>query len=415
MVHAQLYPQILPQVEPLEPPKDKKDGGLLENRTVSILSSADNKGFNQYRPTPNNNKNVVAAVGFTALFLVIMGLALTIASLATLMIPLIAVTVSLLVIGTIGITVIKANRSLFELFFHVIGISFIGLQYPEKRLDHCNLLGHVPGLQQEDKSAPRQIANTIFVAPNNNSLTLMATPTMDRVRFLSEKGYKTIVSMQEDWEQQNPSIKFQSACPYKVRYDESNNVRYGKFKDPKNVRKDLPTTQYLISTPDRREVSFKNLDNAVELVKSGLEAGNVAVHCKSGVGRSAKVIASYLHKYQNLSIEEAIKAVRKGRSAVVIYKRSGINNLYKYACALLKEESMKKGADPTKIKHKIKQLRSQMDGHISHYRLKKGSKAGRKFKNGLDEIFKNSGLNSILIKLTSTASTSKSKARSLKR
>jgi len=383
--------------------KQDMDGGLLENRRVCVIPSTDNKGFKDHNPLTNNKKNIISGIGFTAFILAIIGLVLTIAALATMIIPFIAVSVSLLVIGIVAITVIKTNKNLSNLFLHVIGITADRFKFREKRLDHCNLLGHVPGLQQEDKSAPLQIANTIFVAPNNNSLTLMATPTKDRVYFLSEKGYKTIVSMQEDWEQQNPSIKFQSACPYKVRYDENKNIRYGKFKDPKNVRKDLPTTQYLISTPDRREVSFNNLDNAVELVKSGLEVGNVAVHCKSGVGRSAKVIASYLHKYQNLSIEEAIKAVRKGRSAVVIYKRSEINNLYKYACALLKEQSMKKGADPTKIKNKIKQLRSQMDGHISHYRLKKGDKAGRKFKNGLDEIFKNSGLNSILIKLTSKA------------
>ncbi len=400
MIHASPYPQIPPQIEPIEPPKAKKDGGLLENRTVSILSSTDNKGFSNYSPIPNNKKNVTFGIGATAFSLAILGLALIIAALATMIIPLIAVAASLLVIGIVTLTVIATNKSLYNKFLHVSGVTLDSINFREKRLDHCNLVGHQPGFQKEDKSEPRKVANTIFVAPNNNSLTLMVTPTMDRVDWLSENNYKTIVAMQEDWEQQNPSIKFQSACPYKIKNDKNENIRYGKFKNPRNATKDLPTTQYLISTPDRLEVSFKDLDNGVELVRSGLEAGNVAVHCKSGVGRSAKVIASYLYKYQNLSIEEAINAVYQGRSAVVIRKKNEINNLYKYACALLKEESMKEGADPTKIINKIQQLRSQMDEHISRYKLEKGNILGAQFKNSLDEIFKTSGLHHHFLNLS---------------
>ncbi len=382
----------------LEPPKTKKDG-LLESRSVSVLSSVNNKGFSDYNPAPDKTKNVTFGVSATAFCLAVLGVALIIAALATMIIPLIAVAASLLVIGIVGITVIIANKSLRNKFFHVIGITADKFDFREKRLDHCNLVGHQPGFQQEDKSAPRKVANTIFVAPNKNTLTLMATPTMDRVGWLSQNNYKTIVAMQEDWEQQNPSIKFQSACPSKIKYDKHENIRYGKFKNPKNATTDLPITQYLIQTPDRLEVSFKDLDNGVELVKTGLEVGNVAVHCKSGVGRSAKVIASYLYKYQNLSIEEAINAVYQGRSAVRIRKKSGICNLYKYACTLLKEESTKKGADQKMIINKIKKLKDQMDCHISHYRLERGHKAGERFKNSLDKIFANSGLDYKLLDL----------------
>ena len=400
MIDSTPYQQYPPQIEPLDPPKAKEDGGLLENRSVSVLSSTDNKGFSNYSTAPDNTKNVAFGTGATGVCLAILGLALIIAALATMIIPLIAVAASLLVIGIVAITVIITNKSLRNKLFHVIGITADKIDYREKRLDHCNLVNHQPGFQQEDKSLPRKVANTIFVAPNNNSLTLMATPNMDRVDWLSENNYKTIVAMQEDWEQQNPSIKFQSACPDKIKNDKNENIRYGKFKNPRNATKDLPTTQYLISTPDRLEVSFKNLDNGVELVKTGLEAGNVAVHCKSGVGRSAKVIASYLHKYQNLSIEGAINAVYEGRSAVRIRKKSAINELYKYACALLKEKSMKKSADSTKILREIKQLRKQMDDHISHYKLEKGNKAGAQLKNSLDEIFKTSGLYDEFLKLS---------------
>ncbi len=362
------------------------------SRKAQVLPPINNERFTKYSPPPNNSKNVVAAFGFTGAFFLVTSTIMLIAAIASLILPFIAVAASLLVIGIITVTVIAKNKKLYDLFFHVFGICKFRIDLKENKLDKCNLLNQSKGFQTDDKKKPKQYANTMFVSPNGAALTLMATPDEEKVRWLSNNNYQSIISMQEPWEESDPSLDFQSATPTLVKYDTEENIRYGKFTDPKNSTKSLPITQYQVATPDCLTINFKNLDNAVELVKSGLEKGNVAVHCKSGVGRSAKVIASYFHKHQALSIEEAIKRVREGRRVVSIHKIGEFTNLYEYAVDLLKETLKNNNYPPAIQLEKILTLKSQMDKHIKNYYTEMGKTSGDKLKEKLETLYEESGL-----------------------
>ncbi len=362
------------------------------SRKAQVLPPINNERFTKYSPPPNNSKNVVAAFGFTGAFLLVTSIIILIAAIASLIIPFIAVAASLLVIGIITVTVIAKNKKLYDLFFHVLGVCKFRIDLKENKLENCNLLKQPLGFQTENKKEPKKYANTMFVTPNRSALTLMATPDEEKVKWLSNNNYKSIISMQEKWEESDPSLDFQSATPALVKYDSKENIRYGKFVNPKNSTKTLPIIQYQVATPDCLNINFKNLDTAVELVKSGLEKGNVAVHCKSGIGRSAKVIASYFHKHQDLSIEEAVKRVRDGRRVVSIHKINELPNLYEYAVDLLKENLKNNDYSLDIQLDKILTLKSQMDNHIKNYYTEMGKKSGDTLKQKLETLYEESGL-----------------------
>ena len=356
------------------------------------LPSSDNRGFSKYSPAPNSSKNVVAAFGFTGAFLLVASTVMLIAAIASLIIPFIAVAATLLVLGVITVTTIAKNKKLYELFFHVLGVCKFRIDLKENKLDNCKLLNKDPGFQSDNRNEPKKYANTMFVTPKGASLTLMATPDEGKVKWLSNNNYKSIISMQECWEESDPSLDFQSAVPTLVKKDSKENIRSGKFSNQNDPTKTLPITQYQVATPDCLSINFKNLDTAVELVKAGLECGNVAVHCKSGIGRSAKVIASYFHKYQGLSIEEAVTRVRNGRRVVSIHKINELPNLYEYAVDLLKEEFKRTNPSPKTKKLKIKKLKSQMNTHIENYYKEMGKKNGDKLKEKLEKLYEDSDL-----------------------
>jgi protein-tyrosine phosphatase len=351
--------------------------------------------YKKYSPIPNNSKNVVAALGFTGAFLIVASTVMLIASIASMIIPFIAVAAALLVIGAITVTVVTRNKKLYELFFHVIGICKFRTNLKEKNLGNCDLIGQREGFQKEDTSKPKKYATAMYVAPNGNTLALMATPDKEKVNWLANNNFGSIISMQEPWEECDPSLDFQSAVPARVMVDSNENIRKGKFADPKDPSKDLPITQYMIATPDRLTINFKDLDNAVEFVKSGLAKGNVAVHCKSGVGRSAKVIAAFYIKHLGLSVEEAINRVKNGRRVVALSKIKELPNLYQYAAHLLKEElKNSRLCDKEKLK-KILFLRAEMNKHVLNYYTEMGIKQGDKLRERLDKLYKESGLESI--------------------
>jgi len=353
------------------------------------------QGYSKYTPIPNNSKNVVAAFGFTGAFLIVASTVMLIASIASMIIPFIAVAAALLIIGAITVTVITKNKKLYELFFHVIGICKFRTNLKEKNLANCDLIGKSPGFQNEDISKPKKYATAMYVAPNGNTLALMATPDKEKVNYLTNNNFGSIISMQEPWEECDPSLDFQSAVPAWVMLDSNENIRKGKFADPKDPSKDLPITQYMIATPDRLTINFKDLDNAVEFVKSGLEEGNVAVHCKSGVGRSAKVIAAYYIKHLGLSVEEAVHRVKNARRVVALSKLKELPNLYQYAAHLLKIELNNSDLSDTDKLKKILFLRAEMNKHVLNYYTEMGKKQGDKLKERLDKLYKESGLESI--------------------
>lgn len=70
-----------------------------------------------------------------------------------------------------------------------------------------------------------------------------------------------------------------------------------------------------LGIPDYGDVSHSILDEQADAIHKAISEGKkVLVHCKSGEGRSAQIIAAYLMKYQNKSATEAIAFVQSQRT-----------------------------------------------------------------------------------------------------
>lgn len=80
-------------------------------------------------------------------------------------------------------------------------------------------------------------------------------------------------------------------------------------------------------------VDQKKLHEGADAIQKGLENGNVYVHCRAGKGRSAMILAAYLIKHQNMSVEEACKLIKKNRPEAKIHDR--IDGLVEFKNSLL--------------------------------------------------------------------------------
>jgi protein-tyrosine phosphatase len=56
----------------------------------------------------------------------------------------------------------------------------------------------------------------------------------------------------------------------------------------------------------------------------------VYVHCKSGIGRSASVVAAYYMKHRRMSAEDAVSHIRKMRAEIFRPTSSQMANLLEY-------------------------------------------------------------------------------------
>ena len=62
--------------------------------------------------------------------------------------------------------------------------------------------------------------------------------------------------------------------------------------------------------------SFKlkpHFHDAIAFIQNGLQAGNVLLHCASGVSRSGTLAVAYLMKTRKLSFEAAFDQVKQAR------------------------------------------------------------------------------------------------------
>ena len=76
-----------------------------------------------------------------------------------------------------------------------------------------------------------------------------------------------------------------------------------------------------IQTPDYKGVNLMLVDEGADWVAKQIKAGkNVYVHCKSGKGRSATVVAAYLMKYHGYTFKEVQAYIRGKRKWVSIHK-----------------------------------------------------------------------------------------------
>ena len=76
-------------------------------------------------------------------------------------------------------------------------------------------------------------------------------------------------------------------------------------------------TYHLVPIYDDAAVDLlPHLQEAVDFIAGGREAGGVLVHCYAGQSRSASFIIAYLIAREGMSMAEAWAAVRKGRPCV---------------------------------------------------------------------------------------------------
>lgn len=93
--------------------------------------------------------------------------------------------------------------------------------------------------------------------------------------------------------------------------------------------------QVTLSAQDFRPPPFDILDQGAKLLDQYLSEGHrVYVHCKSGKGRSASVIAAYFFKYKNLDVVTAQAKLKARRSFVFNANSSQMRNMLRYAEAM---------------------------------------------------------------------------------
>lgn len=61
------------------------------------------------------------------------------------------------------------------------------------------------------------------------------------------------------------------------------------------------------------EALWKHFDEAADFISEELGKGNVLVHCRMGVSRSASIVIAYLIKYFKLTYEQAFERVKNKR------------------------------------------------------------------------------------------------------
>lgn len=64
----------------------------------------------------------------------------------------------------------------------------------------------------------------------------------------------------------------------------------------------------------------------------------VYVHCKSGIGRSASVVAAYFMKHRQMSAEDAVALVRRRRPEIFKATSSQMVSLREYEKAIRGEQ-----------------------------------------------------------------------------
>lgn len=72
----------------------------------------------------------------------------------------------------------------------------------------------------------------------------------------------------------------------------------------------------VVNAEDNVGMKPEEIEAGVEALKKAIDANDnqaVYLHCKSGVGRSATVLAAYLMKYKNMTLDEAIETVQRDR------------------------------------------------------------------------------------------------------
>lgn len=91
--------------------------------------------------------------------------------------------------------------------------------------------------------------------------------------------------------------------------------------------------QLVLSSPDFTPPPFEVINNAVAYLHAQVQQKppvTTYVHCKSGIGRSATVVAAYYMKYYQYSAERAVTWVRSKRTVIFRDTSRQMANLKEY-------------------------------------------------------------------------------------
>lgn len=234
------------------------------------------------------------------------------------------------------VTLSLSNRDNKLAALSVIGMMYNIIKMKEKDLSKCGLDTDMTIGPKTEHSKKSQWAHTVYVAEaadrTPRAITLMAMPTTKMVHQLKDMGYKTIISAQQSHEEDEDFFG-KNFSVTKNHTTDKDGVRHGQYVDDDgSVIDDLE--QLMLSADDFDDVPLDILDKAADLIHKAIQEGHVAIHCKSGKGRSAQFIAAYLMKYQNrdpfLACQECIDIVCAGRKYAAIHKDKHRTHLAEY-------------------------------------------------------------------------------------
>jgi len=132
----------------------------------------------------------------------------------------------------------------------------------------------------------------------------------DHVKALKKEKINSVLTILEDFEIYRQTILTTPITP--------------------NQWKESKVKQKIISAKDAHPLSIDQIEEGVKFLIDEVKNKNrVYVHCKSGVGRSATVVACYLmNKDRNLTVDKAIALVKTKRSNIKLWQRRKILQKY---------------------------------------------------------------------------------------
>jgi protein-tyrosine phosphatase len=125
--------------------------------------------------------------------------------------------------------------------------------------------------------------------------------------LIEKERVKTVLSVNEHWE----TKPFGLSEPYS-----------------RKSWKRLGIEHRLLIAKDHALLNEKQLDAAAEVINERLKHGNIYVHCRAGVGRSAMAVAAYLIKYEGKTVDQACRIIRSSRPISTIHKKKATLNRF---------------------------------------------------------------------------------------
>jgi protein-tyrosine phosphatase len=98
-------------------------------------------------------------------------------------------------------------------------------------------------------------------------------------------------------------------------------------KDKVTIKK-LNINHLIIVCQDRSDFRIsQNFENFANFIRKGINQGNVLVHCREGISRSATAIIAFFLKFKNMTMEGSIVHISRFRTS--IYPNEGFQNQLK--------------------------------------------------------------------------------------